>query len=89
MADNVFKLEPADEPEQSTADQAGFHLLRLGLKALSQRALVAASALFTLLTVGSAFWLYMSIHDPNNSQLIEIGMYAAFILAINLIVKRT
>lgn len=85
----VFHLEPADETtdQQSTADSTGFHLLRLGLKALSQRALVAASTLFTLLTVASAFWLFMSIKDPNTMQLIEMGMYAVFVLAANLIVR--
>jgi hypothetical protein len=89
MTAEMFKIEPvAEETEQSTADRTGFELLRVGLKALSQRALIALSTLFTLLTVGSAFWLFMSIHEPNTMQLIEIGMYAAFVLAINLIVKR-
>jgi len=85
----MFKIEPvAEETEQSVADRTGFELLRIGLKALSQRALVALSALFTLLTVASAFWLFMSIQNPNTMQLTQVGMYAAFVLAINLIVKR-
>lgn len=86
----LFKLEPATEtePEQSSADRTGFELLRIGLKALSQRALVAASALFTLLTVASAFWLFLSIKDPNPMQLTLLGMYAVFVLAANVIVKR-
>lgn len=89
MTAEMFKIEPVvEETEQSTADRTGFELLRVGLKALSQRTLIALSALFTLLTVGSAFWLFMSIHEPNTMQLIQIGMYAAFVLAINLIVKR-
>jgi hypothetical protein len=86
-SDNIFKI--IEEPEeQSTADKVGFQLLHLGLKALSQRAMVAASALFTLLTVASAFWLFMAIPNPNNMQLTALGMYSAFVLAINVIVKR-
>lgn len=85
----AFKLETETIPEQSTpAEQAGMQMLFMGLKALSQRALIALSALFTLLTVGSAFWLFMSIRDPNTMQLIECGMYALFILAANMIVRR-
>ncbi len=89
MTAEMFKIEPVvEETEQSVADRTGFELLRVGLKALSQRALVALSALFTLLTVGSTFWLYMAVQNPNTMQLIELGLYAAFVLAINLIVKR-
>ena len=86
----IFKIEPAEEtePPQRTADTAGFELLRVGLRALSQRAMIALSSLFTLLTVGSAFWLFLSIRDPNTMQLVLLGMYACFVLAANLIVKR-
>lgn len=85
-----FKIEEEtnEQSQQSIKDRAGFELLRVGLKALSQRAVIAASSLFTLLTVASAFWLYMSIHEPNTMQLIQIGMYSLFVLAANLIVKR-
>ena len=89
----LFTLEKeeveAPAPASSSAESAGMHMLYLGLKALSQRALVALSATFTLLTVASAFWLFLSIHDPNVMQLIEMGMYGVFVLAANLIVRRT
>lgn len=63
-------------------------MLKLGLTALSQRAVAAVADLFTLVTVGSAFWLCMSIQNPNTYQLVEIGMYAMFVLAANWIVRR-
>ena len=87
---DVFKLEEVqeDRTEQSSVDKAGFELLRVGLRALSQRALVALASLFTLLTVGSVFWLFMTMHDPNTMQLVEMGLYSAFVLAANLIVRR-
>ena len=54
-----FTLETEPEGKTDAAEKAGFEMLRMGLKALSQRALIAVSALFTLITVGSAFWLAM------------------------------
>lgn len=62
--------------------------LLLALRALSQRFVVALANLFTLLTVGSAFWLWWSIPDPSNTQLASLGMYALFVVAINVIVRK-
>jgi len=72
------------EPKSNFAADA----LVLALKALSQRAIVALANLFMLLTVGSAFWLWMSIPDPTVLQLISLGMYALFVLAVNFIARR-
>lgn len=74
----------ADKPASSDHSTA---VLFLALKALSQRALIALESLFTLLTVGSGFWLWMSIKDPNVYQLVGMGMYAMFVLAANIIVR--
>lgn len=63
-------------------------MLTIGLKALSQRALTAATDLFTLLTVASAFWLWWSIPAPNDRQITSLTIYALFILAANYIVRR-
>ena len=85
----TLEKEEVEVPQPSAAaEAAGMHMLYLGLKALSQRALVALSAMFTLLTVASAFWLFMTIKDPNVMQLIMMGMYGVFVLAANLIVRR-
>ena len=63
-------------------------MLTIGLKALSQRALVGVADLFTLLTVGSAFWLWSSIPAPNDRQIAALTIYALFVLAANWIVRR-
>ena len=73
------------EPQASGVQIA---MLTLALKALSQRALVAIADLFTLLTVGSAFWLWASIPAPNDRQIIALSIYACFVLAANYIVRR-
>ena len=90
MAERAFEIidqedEPAPRPK---AEAAGTAMLLLGLKALSQRALAAVADLFTLATVGSAFWLWLSIHEPNAYQLVSEAMYAVFVLAANWIVRR-
>ena len=88
----LFKLEPVpeetDPPAGGQAHDAGFEMLRMGLSALSKRALVALSACFTLITVGSCFWLYMSRTTLDPQQLILCGMYGVFVLAANVIVRR-
>ena len=88
-----FRIIGPDEPskpEEKTSlfADVGVQALMMGLGALSQRTIVALSRLFTLLTVGSAFWLWLSIPDPNTYQLIELAMYATFVLAANFIVRR-
>jgi hypothetical protein len=70
-------------PDNATA----VRLLQIALIALSQRALIAAADLFTLLTVASAFWLWWSIPAPNDRQIIALSIYALFVLAANWIVR--
>ena len=82
-----FEIVGGTETEPQAS---GVHIamLTLALKALSQRALVALADLFTLLTVGSAFWLWASIPAPNDRQIIALSIYACFVLAANYIVRR-
>lgn len=76
------------EPAPQAASAVHIAMLTIALKALSQRALVAATDLFSLLTVASAFWLWWSIPAPNDRQIVSLSIYAAMILAINIIVRR-
>jgi hypothetical protein len=81
--------EQAPPPPQARADHAAAtKVLLLAIAALSKRMVVAIADLFTLLTVGSVFWLFTSIPDPNTKQLIQLGGYCLFALAINWIVRR-
>jgi len=88
-ADNVQPFPQARPSLDQRAAIAGFVL---GMKALSQGAAIAlsniASHLFSLLTVGSAFWLWAAHPQPDVHQLIGLGGYALFILAANVIVRK-
>lgn len=84
----AFEVVSDEEPASQPKHDAGMAMLILGLKALSQRTLVAVSNLFTLATVASAFWLWMSIRNPDPYQLVELAMYGVFVLAANWIVRR-
>ncbi len=87
----AFKLEVVPEIEPAEGGQAksdaGMAMLMMGLKALSQRALIALSSLFSLLTAGSAFWLWYLTPKPDAYQIASLTLYAIFILAINFLVK--
>ena len=93
--DNVRQFTPVEIREEQpdpalarAANAAAVSALALGLKALSQRALAATKDVFTLLSVGSGFWLWNSIPNPSPTQIISLSLYAAFILAANVIVRR-
>lgn len=84
----VVEDQPAT-PQQTQQEHAvAVKMMTMALGALAQRTLHALADLFCLLTVGSAFWLFISIPDPNRMQLIQLGGYCAFVLLANLIVRR-
>lgn len=80
------ETEPRQAPPQQNS--ASIAMLTLALRALSERAVIALADLFTLLTVGSAFWLWWTIPDPNPQQIVSLSIYAAFILAANWLIRR-
>ena len=86
-----FKLEVVPETDPPDGGQAqsdaGMAMLMMGLKALSQRALIALSSLFSLLTAGSAFWLWFLTPKPDIYQIVSLTIYSIFILALNFLVK--
>lgn len=87
----VVRDEPAatEAPRAAPDNSAAVTALTLALAKLGQRFVIALSNLFCLITVVTVFWLGLSIiHEPTTPQLIGLGMYALFILAINLIVRR-
>ena len=86
-----FEVVGGTETEHPPAPQATptqILMLTLALKALSQRALTAATDLFTLVTVGGAWWLWHTIPDPTPNQIVSLSIYATFTLAANWIVRR-
>ena len=87
----TFKLLEGGEGAEalpSNSDETGISLIALGLRTLSQRALTAVADLFTLLTVASAWWLWLSIPHPDTYQLVSLSIYALLVLAANWIVRR-
>lgn len=91
MAERAFEIiDQTDEPAPpKPREAAGTAMLLLGLKTLSQRTLAAIADLFTLVTVGSAFWLSLSISaTPTTYQLVLAATYDIFVLAANWIVRR-
>lgn len=78
-------------PQTNVALEAGAatQMLLLALKALSQRAVIALSALFTAGGLFSAWWLWASVlPNPSVLQLIGVGMYALFLLALEWVRRR-
>jgi hypothetical protein len=77
------------EPKPSRVESVGINALMIGLGALSQRAVIGLSKLFTLLTVASAFMLWWSVlPNPSILQLVGLGLYAVFVLAANIIARK-
>lgn len=70
-------------------DEAATTMLLLGLKTLSQRAIVSLGQLFTLLTCASAFILWQdTLPNPSTQQLVGLGLYGAFVLLLHVVRRK-
>jgi len=76
------------QPKAPVLNRVAIEMMNMALMALGQRALVALAACFTLITVGSVFVLWYLTPAPTDRQIISLTIYAAFVLAINVIVRR-
>ncbi len=85
------QFEIVEEREEVKPSGLATAALLLGLRALSQRALVALADCFSLITVATVFWISMSIipYEPSTHQLAGLAGYAIFIVAVNVIVRRS
>ncbi len=89
VEDPVEIAPPAPSPAKTSAiDWGALQLLGVALTALSQRALVALGQCFTLLTVASGFYLWYLTPEPTDRQIVSLTIYACFVLAINVIVRK-
>lgn len=80
----VFQSSLADQARAAQMQQAATSMLLTAIKALGQRFVVALATLFTLLTVGSAFYLWMvALPNISMAQIVACSIYSAFILALN------
>jgi hypothetical protein len=84
-----FEVVPDDEPLLTATDD-GAKALDVLLAIFSQKTGAALSGFYSLLTVLSVFWLSFVIipHDPSVQQLVGLGGYAAFVIAVNVIVRK-
>ena len=89
MTNPGFEVVGGTETEAPKPDNGvAIRMLTLALAALSQRALVAATDLFTLITCAGAWWLWYLTPDPNQLQIVHNSIFALFVLAANWIVRR-
>jgi hypothetical protein len=77
-----------EQPPQADPNAVAIAMITLGIKSLSQRALTAATDLFTLITVAGAFYLWLLTPNPSYQQIVSLSIYALFTLAANYIVRR-
>jgi hypothetical protein len=80
-------IEGGGEAPAPQASNVQIAMLTIALKALSQRALVAATDLFSLITIMSCFYLWYLTPEPNDRQIVSLSLYGVLILAINWIVR--
>ena len=89
VIEEPLQIEAPTDTVAQALTNAGLAMMITGLKALSQRSLVALSACFTLLSVASAFWLWLTIlPEPNPSKLVGLALYGVFLLGIEWIRRR-
>jgi hypothetical protein len=77
-----------EAPPPPDPNAVAIAMITLGIKTLSQRAITAATDLFTLITVGGAFYLWYLTPEPNDRQIASLSIYALFTLAANWIVRK-
>jgi hypothetical protein len=71
------------QPAQPAMSQALASLMFLTMKQLSAKSVVALAALIDLAIVASAFVLWlMVIANPSQAQLVGVGLYGVFVLAV-------
>jgi hypothetical protein len=93
--ENIRKFEPVEIREEQpdpalarAANAAAVEALKLGLKALSQRAVAGLRAAFTLLSAAAIFWVWTATPDPKPSQIVSMTIFAITMLVANVIVRR-
>jgi hypothetical protein len=89
MAKPAFEVVE-DEPQVPATESDPSKALDVLLAIFSAKTAAALNGFYSLLTVLSVFWIsYVIIpNNPSVQQLVGLGGYAAFVIAVNLIVRR-
>lgn len=82
--------EVVPHPSQAKGQQFAIDAITLGLKTLSKKTLVALSTCFTGAGLFGGWLLWDSVlPNPSTMQLIGLGEFAAFFLALEVIRRRS
>lgn len=90
----AIRSREVTDQTQAPADPAPDHavatkMLLMAIQALGQRFVVALSNLFTLLTAGSAFYLWLSaLPTLDVLKIVGLSIYSLFVLALNIYGRR-
>lgn len=78
-----------EDVEEQRAPSWTAQALTIALSALSQRAVVALAALFSILLAASVFALYWKVlPNPTYESLAGLALYSVFIIALHVVRKR-
>jgi hypothetical protein len=77
--------------QRSSIPNETLDTILLGIKTLPKKTALALSNCFALITVASVFWLAMLIipYEPNTFQLAGLAGYALFVIAVNIITRKS
>jgi hypothetical protein len=83
-------IDDDNEPAESPVPEPVLQNILAGLKALPQKTAHVLSNCFALLTVTTVFVLALMIipYTPSVYQLVGLGGYCCFIIAINIIARK-
>lgn len=77
------------QPQKPAGPGLAAQMMTIALGALSQRALVALSSLFTAAALLSVWWLFdLCLPGPSPLQLIGLSIYGLFVLLLEFVRRR-
>lgn len=80
---------PNTQSTVASSSSAATRMLLLAIAQLGKRFVIALSTLFTAAGLFSAWWLWASVlPSPSVLQLVGVGMYAAFLLALEFVRRK-
>ena len=90
MAKPQFEVVEDEPSNSAAAGEDSSRAVDILLALFSEKTGTVVNGFYSLLTVASLFWLSYDIipNNPSTQQLIGLGGYAGFIIAINIIVRR-
>ena len=82
MANPNPQFRVVEDEDQSPAQNAAAQTILLALTALSQRAIVSLASLYSVLLIGSVWYLFLvTLPNPNVLQLVGLAIYVGCVLA--------